>query len=95
MATKFYGETLGIRRKEKADPNFPEFETGNLTLAIVAPEEIGIPFTTLPPGQIALRVPMSMRLVRSWSERVSPFTAIRTTRASARWLSSPIRTETG
>ena len=56
-AIAFYGETLGLRRNEKAHPSFPEFETGNVTLAIVMPEEMGMPFMNLPPGQIALRVP--------------------------------------
>ena len=55
-AIAFYGETLGLARNEKAHPNFPEFEAGNVTLAIVVPEEMDIPFSTLPPGQIALRV---------------------------------------
>jgi predicted enzyme related to lactoylglutathione lyase len=56
-AVQFYGETLGLRRNELAHPDFPEFETGNLTLAIVVPEAMGMPFTSTPPGQIALRVP--------------------------------------
>jgi catechol 2,3-dioxygenase-like lactoylglutathione lyase family enzyme len=34
-----------------------EFETGNLTLSLVAPEEIGIEFAPLPFGTIMLRVP--------------------------------------
>ncbi len=55
-AVTFYGETLGLPRNEKAHKDFPEFEAGNVTLAIVAPEEMGMPFATLPPGQIALRV---------------------------------------
>ena len=56
-AVQFYGETLGLTRNELAHPDFPEFETGNLTLAIVVPEAMGMPFTSTPPGQIALRVP--------------------------------------
>jgi len=56
-ATRFYGEMLGLKRNEMAHPDFPEFETGNLTLAIVMPEEMGMPLTSTPPGQIALRVP--------------------------------------
>ena len=34
-----------------------EFETGNVTLALVTPEAMGIPFTPLPFGAIAIRVP--------------------------------------
>ena len=56
-AAAFYGQTLGIRRNPKAHPDFPEFETGNVTLAIVVPEEMGMPFANLPPGQISFRVP--------------------------------------
>ncbi len=55
-AAAFYGETLGISRNPRAHHNFPEFETGNVTLAIAVPEEMGMPFTALPPGQISLRV---------------------------------------
>jgi catechol 2,3-dioxygenase-like lactoylglutathione lyase family enzyme len=53
----FYGETLGITRNPLSHENFPEFETGNVTLAIVVPEAMGMEFQPLPPGQIALRVP--------------------------------------
>ena len=53
---KFYGETLGIPRNSLAHDNFPEFETGNLTLAIYVPEEMGMEFRPSPMGQIALRV---------------------------------------
>ena len=52
----FYGETLGLARNEKAHDSFPEFEAGNVTLAIFVPEEMGREFQPLPPGQIALRV---------------------------------------
>ena len=55
-AVTFYGETLGIARNPRAHPDFPEFETGNVTLAVVVPEDMGIPFSALPPGQISLRV---------------------------------------
>ena len=56
-AAKFYGETLGLERNPRTSASWPEFETGNVTLAIVVPEQIGMDFTPLPPGQIALRVP--------------------------------------
>jgi len=41
---KFYGATLGIERNPRAHENFPEFETGNVTLAIFHPEEMGMEF---------------------------------------------------
>ena len=56
-SVSFYGETLGLERNERAHPSFPEFETGNVTLAVVVPEEMGMQFSRMPPGQIALRVP--------------------------------------
>ena len=40
-ALRFYGETLGLPRNSKAHADWPEFETGNLTLAIVHYEQIG------------------------------------------------------
>ena len=54
-AIKFYGETLGLKRNERAHAEWPEFETGNLTLLITTPEQTG---TTFNPsvGAIALRV---------------------------------------
>lgn len=55
-SVKFYGETLGLPRNPKAHDSFPEFEAGNVTLAVVVPEEMGMEFSPLPPGQIALRV---------------------------------------
>jgi predicted enzyme related to lactoylglutathione lyase len=33
-ATTFYGETLGLRRNPHAHGSYPEFETGNLTIAL-------------------------------------------------------------
>ena len=56
-AIRFYGETLGLERNLNTGPNWTEFETGNLTLAIVSPEVIGKDFTPLPFGAIAIRVP--------------------------------------
>ena len=57
-ANHFYGEVLGLER----NPNSPgddwvEYETGNVTLAVMTPHTHGYEFTTpLPPGTIALRV---------------------------------------
>jgi predicted enzyme related to lactoylglutathione lyase len=53
----FYGETLGLRRNENADPEWPEFETGNLTLAICHYEQLGRKEFTPNSASIALRVP--------------------------------------
>jgi catechol 2,3-dioxygenase-like lactoylglutathione lyase family enzyme len=55
-ALKFYGETLGLKRNERAHAEWPEFETGNLTLLLTTPEQTG---TTFSPsvGAIALHVP--------------------------------------
>jgi predicted enzyme related to lactoylglutathione lyase len=54
-ALKFYGETLGIARNERAHEDWPEFETGNLTLAIIDPKLMGREFSPNP-WPIALRV---------------------------------------
>jgi predicted enzyme related to lactoylglutathione lyase len=43
-AVKFYGETLGLKRNELAHQDWPEFETGNVTLAIMVPEQAGMEF---------------------------------------------------
>ena len=56
-ALTFYGETLGLEKNPNTGPNWNEFETGNLTLAIVSPEMIGQEFTPLPFAAIAIRVP--------------------------------------
>src|SRR3954451_11259445 len=48
-AAAFYGETLGLRKNQTSD-TWIEFETGNLTLSLVAPEEVGIEFAPLPFG---------------------------------------------
>jgi catechol 2,3-dioxygenase-like lactoylglutathione lyase family enzyme len=56
-ARHFYGELLGL----PLSPNSPgddwlEFETGNLTLAVMTPHTHDYEFSPLPPGAIALRV---------------------------------------
>jgi catechol 2,3-dioxygenase-like lactoylglutathione lyase family enzyme len=55
-AVRFYGETLGLKRNERAHPNWPEFETGNLTIVLTTPEGTGVPFSPSN-NAIALRVP--------------------------------------
>src|SRR5438270_10476450 len=56
-ANRFYGELLGLER----NPNSPgedwiEYEIGNVTLAVMAPDAHDYEFRPLPPGTIALRV---------------------------------------
>lgn len=56
-AARFYGETLGFERNPNSSDTWIEFETGNVTLALVDPESAGQPFAPLPFGSIAIRVP--------------------------------------
>jgi catechol 2,3-dioxygenase-like lactoylglutathione lyase family enzyme len=56
-ANHFYGELLGLRR----NPNSPsddwvEYESGNVTLAVMTPHTHEYEFTALPPSTLALRV---------------------------------------
>jgi catechol 2,3-dioxygenase-like lactoylglutathione lyase family enzyme len=55
-AEEFYGGTLGLERSPRSSDTWVEYETGNVTLALVDPASIGRPFQTLPGGAIALRV---------------------------------------
>ena len=55
-ADKFYGETLGLRRNPHSDERWVEYDTGNVTLALVQPEKFGREFQPLPFASIALRV---------------------------------------
>jgi extradiol dioxygenase family protein len=54
---QFYGEVLGLERNPNSTDTWVEYETENLTLALVQPEQIGQPFEPLPGGTIAFRVP--------------------------------------
>jgi catechol 2,3-dioxygenase-like lactoylglutathione lyase family enzyme len=56
-AAKFYGETLGLELNPLTGGSWPEFETDNVTLAVVVPEELGLEFQPLPFGSVAIRVP--------------------------------------
>ena len=56
-AAKFYEETLGLQLNPLTGGNWPEFETGNVTLAVVVPEALGLEFQPLPFGSVAIRVP--------------------------------------
>ena len=56
-AKHFYGEVLGLERFEKLKhDDWIEYETGNVTLAVMTPHTHDYEFSTLPPGTIALRV---------------------------------------
>ena len=54
-AVEFYGETLGLKRNELAHAEWPEFETGNVTILLSTPEQTGVPFSPSNTA-IALRV---------------------------------------
>jgi predicted enzyme related to lactoylglutathione lyase len=56
-AVDFYERTLGLTRNPTSTGTWIEFETGNLTLSIVVPEEVGVEFAPLPFGTIMLGVP--------------------------------------
>ncbi len=58
QAKHFYGELLGLER----NPNSPhedwvEYETSNVTLAVMTPHTHDYEFTPLPPGTLAFGVP--------------------------------------
>jgi predicted enzyme related to lactoylglutathione lyase len=54
-AREFYGETLGLAQTGGPHDTWQEFETGNLTLGVFAPEAVGRPFESNP-SPVALRV---------------------------------------
>jgi catechol 2,3-dioxygenase-like lactoylglutathione lyase family enzyme len=56
-AAEFYGQVLGLEENPNSLHDWIEFETGNVTLALVSAEGHGFEFAPLPPGSIALRVP--------------------------------------
>ena len=53
----FYGHMLGLERNPNSTDTWVEYETANVTLALVQPEQIGQPFQPLPGGTVAFRVP--------------------------------------
>jgi extradiol dioxygenase family protein len=57
QAARFYGEILGLRKNPNSTDTWVEFETGNVTLALVDPESAGQAFVPLPFAAIVLRVP--------------------------------------
>src|SRR6266498_2349612 len=56
-SAKFYEETLGLLRNPNSTETWIEFETGNVTLALVDPPSADQPFVPLPFGSIVIRVP--------------------------------------
>ena len=54
-AKRFYGETLGLPANPRAAEQFPEFETGNVTILLLDPATIGVGFEPNRNG-FALRV---------------------------------------
>jgi len=57
-AQHFYGEVLGLPRNTKLQhEDWIEYETGNVTLAVMTPHTHDYEFAPLPPSTIALRVP--------------------------------------
>jgi catechol 2,3-dioxygenase-like lactoylglutathione lyase family enzyme len=55
-AEEFYGQVLGLDKNPNSLHDWIEFETGNVTLALVSAEGHGREFVPLPHGSIALRV---------------------------------------
>ncbi len=55
-AREFYGETLGLPQSAGSGDRWAEFETGNLTIGIFAPEQMGRAFEPSS-AALALRVP--------------------------------------
>ena len=57
-ANRFYGEVLGLERNpNSAADDWVEYETANVTLAVMTPHTHDYEFTPLPPGILALGVP--------------------------------------
>jgi predicted enzyme related to lactoylglutathione lyase len=57
-AKQFYGEVLGLQLNEHLDhEDWIEYETSNVTLAVMTPETHDYEFAPLPPATIALGVP--------------------------------------
>ena len=54
---RFYGETLGLARNPKSSDRWVEFETGNVTIAILPHEYTGRSEFTPSSAPIAIRVP--------------------------------------
>ena len=56
-ADEFYGKTLGLERSRHSSARWVEYETGNVTIALISPEAMGPDFEVKPHSMpIALRV---------------------------------------
>ena len=56
-ANHFYGEVLGLQKNPNSpDEDWVEYETGNVTLAVMTPHTHDYEFTPLPAGTLALGV---------------------------------------
>jgi catechol 2,3-dioxygenase-like lactoylglutathione lyase family enzyme len=55
-AAEFYAQVLGLEKNPNSLEDWIEFETGNVTLALVNTDAHGREFKPLPRGSIALRV---------------------------------------
>jgi predicted enzyme related to lactoylglutathione lyase len=56
-SVRFYGETLGLPKNPKSSEHWVEFETANVTIAILPHEYTGRPEFTPSSAPIAIRVP--------------------------------------
>ena len=56
-SVRFYGETLGLARNARSSERWVEFETGNVTIAILPHEYTGRAEFTPSSAPIAIRVP--------------------------------------
>jgi catechol 2,3-dioxygenase-like lactoylglutathione lyase family enzyme len=54
---RFYAETLGLPSPNLDERGWPEFETGNVSLYLMDPTNVGQEFTAPHSAHIALRVP--------------------------------------
>ena len=73
-AESFYAETLGLRKNPLSTETWVEFETDNVTLALVEPEKFDLPFEPLPFGALAIRVPDVAEARRKLEEAGIEFT---------------------
>jgi catechol 2,3-dioxygenase-like lactoylglutathione lyase family enzyme len=54
---RFYAETLGLPSPNLDESGWPEFETGNVSLYLMDPANVGLEFAGPHTAHIALRVP--------------------------------------
>jgi catechol-2,3-dioxygenase len=93
-ADEFYGTTLGLQRSPHSGPRWVEYETGNVTIALISPEAMGPNFQPQPHSMpIALRV-ADVEEAKRKLEAAASSSARRSTPASATSPASPTRTAT-